>query len=185
MKFRSIEKKIYKLLGINIFRKYVLFTWEKLCKLIGLDPGYRINSKTIEDIEEYKSQAKAFGYAHFILLFIFSGLYFFHWIPEASMIVNLILNSYCIMTQRYTCIRINEILEKYKKLEKRKLENEKNNGSEENFDFELNSANQKVEKQEQMPTSIETYYSEKSFETLKKEDSNFADSFTRVLKKHN
>ena len=126
MKIRDIEKKIYELLGVNIFRKYFLFTYEKLWKPFGGTPGYRIKNKTINDIEGYKSQAKGFAIAHFIFLICVVGIYyFFHVLTELQLITQLILNPYCIMTQRYNCIRINEILEKHKALEKRKEEKQR------------------------------------------------------------
>ena len=126
MKCRDIEKKIYELLGVKIFRKYVLFTYDKLWKPFGGAPGYRIKNKTINDIEGYKSQAKGFAIAHFgLLIFIVGIYYFFHAITESGFIIQLILNPYCIMTQRYNCIRIDEILEKYKALEKTKEEKQK------------------------------------------------------------
>lgn len=185
MKIRNIEKKIYEILGVNIFRKYVLFTWDKLWKPIGGAPGYRIKNNTINDIEEYKTTAKGFAYVHFWISIDIIGLYFFHCIPKSSLILHLILNPYCIMTQRYTCIRINEILEKYKELEKRKSENANNSTNEENFDYDLNYTNQpeKVENYEQIPTSIEAYYCSKSLETLEQTGSNFGDDVPRLLKK--
>ena len=44
-----------------------------------------------------------------------------------QIILNVGLNLYCIMVQRYNQIRINEILEKYQELEIRKKIKEKNN----------------------------------------------------------
>ncbi len=150
---------------------------------IGGAPGYRIKSKKIDDIEEYKFLAKGFAFAHLVFLMVLIGLCIFNWMPKFSLVINLIFNSYCIMTQRYTCIRINEILEKYKELEKRREEKQKS--EEEILDFDLSPTNQfeKLEEKEQISTSIETYSCEKNFETFEPIDSDFESGFTRVLKK--
>lgn len=182
MKFNDMEKNIYELLGVNIFRKYVLFTWNKLCKPIGGAPGYRIKNIAISDIEEYKSQAQVFGFTHVGMLIGMAVLYYFHIIPHLFFIVELFLNSYCIMTQRYTCIRINTILEKHKELEKRK-ENKANKTELLDYDLNLKNQSEKLEKQTQMPSSIEVCYWNKSFEPLEQMDSNFDDDFTKVLTK--
>ena len=120
-------------------------------------PGYRIKGKTINDILEYKSLAKAFAYTHLCIFIGALGLYYLHCIPVSSLILNLILNPYCIITQRYTCIRINEILEKQEELEKRKTENKTNNGKEKNLDNALTHQNQ-FEKEKQSEPPMDTYY---------------------------
>ena len=35
-KNEKVEKKIYEYLGVNLFRKYVLFNWEKVLKKLTL-----------------------------------------------------------------------------------------------------------------------------------------------------
>lgn len=112
MKSRNIEKKIYECLGVNIFRRYVLFTWEKIAKLIKLNVGYRIKDGSVDSLKSYKSLSKGFAVAHAILLVIIviTGLC----MPSTLSwwIINVGLNTYCVMVQRYTHIRINELLEK-------------------------------------------------------------------------
>ena len=63
MKGRNIEKKIYECLGVNIFRKCLLVI-DKLAKLLHLDIEYKINNKTIEGLEEFKSKKKLLGTTH-------------------------------------------------------------------------------------------------------------------------
>jgi len=112
MKSRNIEKKIYECLGVNIFRRYVLFTWEKITKLIKLDVGYRIKDGSVDSLIDYKTLSKGFAIGHSLLLLIIiiAGVCSPHdiywWITNVG------LNTYCVMVQRYTHIRINELLEK-------------------------------------------------------------------------
>lgn len=126
MKDRNTEKKIYELLGVNIFRKYVLGTWEKLWKIFRLDKllAYKITDMSENGLKYYKIQSKGFAAVHIGLLVyeIINGI-----LITSSMawwVTNIGLNLYCIMTQRYTHIRINEILEKKEELKQRREERE-------------------------------------------------------------
>lgn len=118
---RDTEKKIYELLGVNIFRKYILFTWEKIANLIHLPIGYRIENLSIDTIKKYKIQTKSFAFAHLAC--------FFALIPLCSnpfsWIYNIFLNFYCIIVQRYNYLRIKDVEEKYEKLEKLKIKRQK------------------------------------------------------------
>lgn len=109
---RKNEKKIYELLGVNVFRKYILFTWEKIAKFLHIDVGYRLDDMSIDSLKGYKTRAISFAIAHIvcfiICLPIVNGL--------ASGLTNFFLNFYCIIVQRYNYIRIEEIEEKYNKM---------------------------------------------------------------------
>lgn len=165
-----------------------MFTYDKLWKPIGGAPGYRIESKTIKGIEEYKSNAKNFAFAHLWFLTFVMCLYcVLHLIPKFALILEIILNSYCIMTQRYHCIRINEILEKHRELEKRRLEKskleEENTGNRQGIDLNPTKQLAKAEKQEHQLAFKEVFYCENSSEILEQENSKFDDGFTRTLRR--
>lgn len=165
MKDRNTEKKIYELLGVNIFRKYVLGTWEKLWKLFRIDKllCYKITDMSENGLKNYKIQSKGFAAAHIGLLVyvIINGI-----LITPSMkwwVFNLGLNIYCIMTQRYTHIRINEILEKKEELKQRREERE--NSSEIENILTLDKTKKFVPSIEQ-PLSIEAQ--RKELKNLKK-----------------
>jgi len=110
------EKRLYECLGVNYFRKYVLCSWEKICKLFNLNLGYRVNDFTMKSIKMYKRQIVSFSIAHlacflFLTLFgIFKSANIIFWM------VNIGLNSYCLMVQRYNYIRINKFIERQQKI---------------------------------------------------------------------
>lgn len=112
------EKKLYELLGVNIFRKYILLNLDKIYKIFGFSLNYKLKKININKLKRYKINLKCFGVAHGIALII-------------GILLNLnlpfiIINLYCILVQRYNRIRINEVLEKYEKLiELRKSKSER------------------------------------------------------------
>lgn len=120
MKRKNIEKKIYESLGINFFRKYILFSWEKICKIFNFDPGYRIASKNIKGLKKYKKLSIGFANSHLLVIVLAIILGILNQASIVFFIVHILINSYCIMTQRYNIIRIDEIIEKHNKLEKNK-----------------------------------------------------------------
>ena len=108
------ELKIYELLGVNIFRKKILFTWEKIAKLLHINVGYRLEDYSTESFEEYKDIAKWFAIAHAFVMAFLLTVHISYSASALAYIFNIFMNSYCIMTQRYNYIRINKILEKKK-----------------------------------------------------------------------
>ena len=127
------EIRLYELLGVNIFRKKVLFAWEKFAKFFHLDVGYRLDSYKTEDFKEYIGRTKAFAIAH-VITFILSEL--FICTPTTSLGGHLfifLLNGYCILTQRYNYLRIKKILDRKQKRDERiaKEEEEKEKEKEE------------------------------------------------------
>lgn len=114
-KNKNIEMRIYELLGVNIFRKYILFTWEKIAKLIKLDVGYRLDKLNIEGLNNYKINIILFAIGHsLVIFFIFVQSIISHKALSDNLF-SILLNSYCIMTQRYNYVRINQLIEKMTK----------------------------------------------------------------------
>lgn len=115
----------------------------------------------------------------------------------------MIINSYCIITQRYNCIRINEILEKHKELEERRKERHKElekrreerhkeleKRRESKIEAEMIICNyiplyqsEEVDEQGKTSSSTEIYCWGNSFESLEQKDSNTDTGFRKVLKK--
>ena len=118
---KSIEMRIYELLGVNIFRKYILFTWEKIAKLLRLPIGYRLDELSVEGCMRYKMMTKAFTIAH-LIIYPYLAIYAIFLNPTAPLwhiMLWTILNTYCIITQRYTTLRINRIIKKMELRQKR------------------------------------------------------------------
>ncbi len=108
-KNEKVEKKIYEYLGVNLFRKYVLFNWEKVLKKFNFDCSYHIDKLDYDSIKNYKEIMKSYAIAHLITMIV-ASFFLIDVIPV--LVLNIILNGYCIMTQRYNTIRANDILKK-------------------------------------------------------------------------
>lgn len=108
------EKKIYEHLGVNIFKKYVLFGYEKLLKLLKLNKyvGYRLNKLAIDEIKNYKTTSIGFAVAHISSTIVLALIFIAMGATIPAWILNIAFNLYCIMVQRYNIIRINEILKR-------------------------------------------------------------------------
>lgn len=119
-KNKSIEMRIYELLGVNLFRKYILFSWEKIAKILHIPIKYRLSNLSTNAVTDYKIATFCFSVIHGALLFI----YIIDCISIKGSISNYLfayfLNSYCIMTQRYNYLRIKRIENKRKILDERK-----------------------------------------------------------------
>ena len=113
------ELRLYELLGVNVFRKYVLFTWEKIAKFIHLPIGYRIDEYSTTGFKFYQIKAIAFAIAHSGLLAYTIVDCILSSSPIWNYWLSILLNSYCIMTQRYNYIRIGKILERKKQRDAR------------------------------------------------------------------
>ena len=104
--------RIYELLGVNIFRKYILFTCEKIFKSINIDVGYRIKKLNIEGVINYKKYIIGFTITHSILLLdIFVQCIIYHK-ALSDFLYSILLQSYCIMTQRYNYIRMKQLIKR-------------------------------------------------------------------------
>ena len=164
---KNIEKRIYEYLGVNIFRKYFLFTYEKLMKLFHIPIGYRLEEKNIDGIKKYKKFLKSFALGHSMLLIMIIISIFYIKMKCYQIILNVGLNLYCIMVQRYNQIRINEILEKYQELEIRKKIKEKNNIRNQNCS-NLQKANIISKKEQIVFQQNEIFNSENNMESEQK-----------------
>lgn len=115
---KDIEKNLYELLGVKVFRK-ALFSYEKVIKKTNLYSGYRIEGSSVMSLENYKSVAKRFTRAHVLGLLI-TVPYFVATNSTTGVVLASWLNLSCIMTQRYNVIRINEVIEKYNQILKKR-----------------------------------------------------------------
>lgn len=113
------ELRLYELLGVNVFRKYVLFTWEKIAKFIHLPIGYRIDEYSTSGFKFYQIKAITFAIAHLGLLAYTIVNCILSSTPIWRYWLSVLLNSYCIMTQRYNYKRIGKILERRKQRDAR------------------------------------------------------------------
>lgn len=125
MKDRDIEKKIYKLLGVNLFRKYILGPYGKLIKVILKDNHYKIHDFSSKGLEDFKEQSKYFAKVHMCCLVVFNLSYLYMTLSGkfnacllGAWMTNNFIDLYSIMANRQHCIRIDEILEKREGLEK-------------------------------------------------------------------
>lgn len=126
------EKRIYELLGVNLFRKYVLNSYQKILnglffitgitKFFGIRDIYIMNDFSTEGLKKYKKWSKVYAVEHvcsFLLMSAMLGLPDLSILLTCSILFVMITDIYAIMTQRYHHIRINDILEKREKLQKK------------------------------------------------------------------
>jgi len=148
MNKKSLEERLYELLGIKLFRKIVFLIRDSVITLFTLNlskerrkellyntpSNYNIGKiNCLEDIKNFKKQLYMNSYFHVLALSSFGFLLLTMINNNISLyyvIFDLILtifNSYAIMLQRYNIIRINRVIKKmtpsYEK-EKDKLKEE-------------------------------------------------------------
>ncbi len=135
----NVEIKIYELLGVKIFKKMVLsfgnmitfqmsflydkeMTKEERKQLSNvISSNYRLGkNKNFESIKKFKKQLFYNLTCHTLMLFLNLVT-----VPSTTstsiLILPILINSYCIMLQRYNIIKINSVIEKTKyKYEKQK-----------------------------------------------------------------
>lgn len=132
-KNKGIEMKFYELLGIKAFKKMAfvirdiatlpltskMSKEERKKSLYNTASNYNIGkAKSLEDIKKFKKQLfKNAGIHIFALLICLPGFIKII-IGTASLFTTImvlsvmVMNIYCIMLQRYNCIRINQLIEK-------------------------------------------------------------------------
>lgn len=93
-KNKNIEMHIYELLGVNIFRKYILFTLEKIFKSINIDVGYRIKKLNIEEVINYKYKTILYAIAHSLILFLYFVVINIYHTSLSYNLFGILLNSY-------------------------------------------------------------------------------------------
>lgn len=132
-KDKSIEMKLYELLGIKVFKKMAFFVRdivtlpltfkmpkeERKKSLYNTASNYNIGkSKSLEDIKKFKKQLFKNAGIHIFALLAFIPSFIKIIMGMASLSTTIIvlpamvMNIYCIMLQRYNCIRINQLIEK-------------------------------------------------------------------------
>lgn len=132
-KDKSIEMKLYELLGIKVFKKMAFFVRdivtlpltlkmpkeERKKSLYNTASNYNIEKeKSFENIKKFKKQLFKNAGIHIFALLAFLPSFIKIIMGMASLSTTIIvlpamvMNIYCIMLQRYNCIRINQLIEK-------------------------------------------------------------------------
>lgn len=132
-KDKSIEMKLYELLGIKVFKKMAFFVRdivtlpltfkmpkeERKKSLYNTASNYNIGKeKSFENIKKFKKQLFKNAGIHIFALLAFLPSFIKIILGTASLSTTIIvlpamvMNIYCIMLQRYNCIRINQLIEK-------------------------------------------------------------------------
>lgn len=132
-KGKNIEKKFYELIGIKTFRKMAFFIRDKASIpqiykfskekrkeiLYNTASNYNIGKdKSFENIKNFKKQLFKNAGIHIFSLFLFLPNFLKIIAGTASLATTIItfpfivMNVYCVMLQRYNCIRINQVIEK-------------------------------------------------------------------------
>lgn len=132
-KNKNIEMKFYELLGIKVFKKMAFFIRdivtlpltfkmpkeERKKSLYNTASNYNIGKeKSFENIKKFKKQLFKNAGIHIFALLAFLPSFIKIILGTASLSTTIIvlpamvMNIYCIMLQRYNCIRINQLIEK-------------------------------------------------------------------------
>lgn len=132
-KNKNIEMKFYELLGIKVFKKMAFFIRdivtlpltfkmpkeERKKSLYNTASNYNIGKeKSFENIKKFKKQLFKNAGIHIFALLAFIPSFIKIILGTASLSTTIIvlpamvMNIYCIMLQRYNCIRINQLIEK-------------------------------------------------------------------------
>lgn len=113
-----MEQKIYQLLGVNLYRKFVIKVKKRYDKWRGKQDtdNYFLKDYSDERIMYLKEQLIKNGKIHLIGVLVCLPCVFDErlWIQLLALLV-LVHNLYCVMIQRYNLICINSLLAKRKK----------------------------------------------------------------------
>ena len=115
-RFWERNGKLYKFLGIKVFKKYVPTSGDYVRRRFG---ATLIRIKSIEDVREYEKHTRASELAHVTLFLATVPLMVLYLIlgvvgPFWSLVVaNLLINIYPVMLQRYNRARIYKIIARY------------------------------------------------------------------------
>lgn len=175
-KDKNIEITIYKLLGIKLFRKMACFLLDSIFTLFSFDipkekrKEYLHNTtnmyylgkvNNLEDIEKFKKNLYFFTVLHLIGVLILIPNFINIIIGNTTLsfitstFVAFGINSYCIMLQRYNCIRINKFIEKMKLHNKKQKEIAEKKLQQENLI--LNQSTYKTIDKKEKKVSINNY----------------------------
>ncbi len=117
-----MEKKIYEILGIKLYRKFVLFCKSKFNKLTKTEDNdnYFLRGYSKENIIFLKEQFKKNFNIHFFgtIVGLFLLIVFLLEAPISMLKVGLaifvfLLNGYSCMLQRYNLLKVNRIINTY------------------------------------------------------------------------
>ena len=114
-----MEQKIYQLLGVNLYRKFVIKVKKGYDKWRGKDDtdNYFLKHYSDEGIIYLKKQLIKNAKIHMVGVIVCCPCVLFNehlWIQLIALVV-LLHNLYCVMIQRYNLLRINSLLAKRKK----------------------------------------------------------------------
>lgn len=146
---KNIEMKIYELLGVRLFRKIAFklrdmtvapFASKEIRRKIIKELNSTFNNynlgkiNSFEDIEKFKKQLKFNTIVHlvsliFAIIGVIIGFNYTLLLAKIIPMVGTVINTYCIMLQRYNYIRINRLIKKnqlraYQKNNKNKTTNQ-------------------------------------------------------------
>lgn len=132
-KNKNVEMRIYELLGVKTFRKMAFALSDKICILFTLKmskeerkeylyhtaSNYNLGEvKSLEDVKKFKKQLFSNARIHLFGLLVLIPNFIKIIGGTAALsytIITLIaggINLYCVMLQRYNCIRINQLIKK-------------------------------------------------------------------------
>ena len=114
----DFELKLYKFLGVELFRKLV-FKLEKFIhrKDGGKNINYHVEKNNVDNYKSFKKYLYYNGNIHVRNVLKEMGtllvlLMFFNKIAMAILLADILKNLYCVMLQRYNYIRINQYVDK-------------------------------------------------------------------------
>lgn len=171
MKNPNLEMKIYEKIGVKQFRKFVFFTVNNACLIFmgkffkskeekqeiiqelnkqpsNYNIGSKINKKTINNFKKQIYLNSAIHISAFLLLLPSYFLILVGNLPLDLVILTgifTVINTYCLILQRYNSIRIDKTLEKLKQHEERKQEKLKEKQKENIKTYEYQKNKEKVE----------------------------------------
>ena len=114
-----MEQKIYRLLGVNLYRKFVIKVKKKYDKWRGKGDtdNYFLKDYSDEGIMYLKEQLIKNAKIHMVGVIVCFPCLLLNehlWIQLVALVV-LLHNLYCVMIQRYNLLRINSLLTKRKR----------------------------------------------------------------------
>ena len=105
-KFFEKSGRIYELLGVRIFKKFLPTYGDYMLRLTGIR---LINNGSTETLKDYETATKIFEMIHLVFCLLYICF-------SVSILLNLMINIYPIMVQRYNRARIYKILRKREQL---------------------------------------------------------------------
>lgn len=112
----KLEQKIYRLLGVNQYRKFIIAVKRKYDKWRGKEDtdNYFLQDYTVDGITHLKNELIKNAKIHMVGVLVCLPITLFYdrlWVQIIALVI-LLHNLYCVMIQRYNLIRINSLLSK-------------------------------------------------------------------------